>query len=136
MTRITSRQVATLKRNFQSVFPLIVKREKLQAKIAELSAELDDTNAIIEATETGSRIITGGINSTELIQRRIVDSGKVDEKGQPMKTTKWEPIADRLILNEDGTYTIAVPVTPEASEPQSEAEGPQFEEPHNEQEEA
>lgn len=106
MRKISNRQVATLKRNAMNVYPLIAKSNKLYAEIANLSDQLREINDIIDATETGSRIITGGINSIELISRNVVETGKFDDKGQPIKTTKWEPIADRLILNEDGTYTI------------------------------
>lgn len=110
MTKITSRQLATLKRNAMSIYPQVVKAEKLQAKIVELQNELDTIKVFIDATETGSRLITGGFNSTDLIQRKVIDTGKVDDRGQVIKITKWEPIADRLITNEDGTYTVVVPV--------------------------
>lgn len=108
MTKISSRDFAALKRNAMNVYPQIIKRDKLVAQIAALQNDLERVNAIINATETGSRIITGGVNSTDLIQRRVIDTGKVDANGMSVKTTKWEPIADRLIANEDGSYTMLV----------------------------
>lgn len=107
-TTISVRDVARLKRNAQNVYPLVAQREKLSAKIAELSEELTKVNGQIEATETGSRLITGGVNSMDLIQRVVITTDKTDKNGAPIKVTKFEPIPGKLTLTEDGVYEVNI----------------------------
>lgn len=107
MKIISTRQLAFLKRNAQNVYPLVAKRDKLTSQIHQLNEALNSVLEQIEATETGSRLITDGINSIDLIQRVVVDTGKVDKSGNPVKATKYEPIEGRLVLQDDGTYLIA-----------------------------
>lgn len=99
---ISSRQLAQLKRNFQNVSPLMVKKAKLIEQIKKLKEEYDGLNAAIEGTEAGSRFITGGVNALDLIQREVVTVAS------GAKQTKLIPIPERLRANEDGTYTIMV----------------------------
>lgn len=116
---LTSRQWATLKRNAMNVQPAVAKAAVLNKAIEKAMAELEVVKQLIEATETGSRLITGGINSIELIKREVTDLG-YNDKGQKMTQTKWVP-TDRVTVNEDGTYSFEVPDVEEASEVEPEA---------------
>lgn len=106
---ISVRDVARLKRNAQNVYPLVATREKLAAKKQLLDAELEKVNAEIEATETGSRLITGGVNSMDVIRRVVITTDKVDKNGAAIKVTKFEPIPEKLIATEDGAYEVVIP---------------------------
>lgn len=106
---LSSRQWATLKRNAMNVQPNVMKAQKLSARIEELTKELMAVQAIINATETGSRIITGGVNSIDLIQRVVVTTGKFMPDGTEIMQTKWVP-SDKVTVNEDGTYSFEVAV--------------------------
>lgn len=119
MKKISSRQLATLKRNAQSSFPYFVKVSKLKASIADLQAQLEEAEGVLEATETGSRIITGGFNSLEVIERVLVETGKTDKDGRALTQTKWVAKADAVVANEDGTYTIVLEKDAAPAEPVS-----------------
>lgn len=104
---ITVRDVARLKRNALNVYPLVMKADKLQSKIEELNRELSLINQQIDATETGSRIITNGVNSIDLIKRTVVEVKGKD--GSVSKISKYEPNESRLVLNDKGTYDVISP---------------------------
>ena len=110
---ISSRQLAQLKRNFQNVSPLIVKRSKLIEQIKKLKDEYDGLNAAIEGTEAGSRFITGGVNAVDLLIRETVTTDKTDVNGRPIVQTKYVPNPERLRTNENGTYTIMLEEEPQ-----------------------
>lgn len=113
MKTLSIRNVAALKRTAQNNYPLVAKREKLTEQIAQLQEELNVANAQIEGAETGSKAMTGGFTSLDLIERQIVPTGKLDANGKEIKQTKYVPREGALLLNEDGTYSITLPM-PEA----------------------
>lgn len=110
MKTLSIRNVAALKRTAQNNYPLIAKREKLVEQIAQLQDELNIVNAQIEGAETGSKAMTGGFTSLDLIDRQVVFTGKLDANGKELKQTKYVPREGALALNEDGTYSIILPV--------------------------
>jgi hypothetical protein len=91
MKVITARQMATIKRVAQNVNPLVVKKNKIAAKIEELKAEYDSLNEEIEGHEMGIKALTGGFISEDLVVKKVEDTGKVDKNGAPIKVTKYEP---------------------------------------------
>lgn len=110
MKTLSVRNVAALKRTAQNNYPLIAKREKLSQQIDQLKDELNIVNAQIEGAETGSKAMTGGFTSLDLIDRQVVFTGKLDANGKELKQTKYVPREGALALNEDGTYSIILPV--------------------------
>lgn len=118
MKTLSIRNVAALKRTAQNNYPLIAKREKLAEQIAQLQEEFNVVNAQIEGAETGSKAMTGGFTSLDLIERQVVPTGKLDANGKEIKQTKYVPREGALLLNEDGTYSITLPV-PEAPQPEA-----------------
>lgn len=110
MKTLSIRNVAALKRTAQNNYPLIAKREKLAEQIAQLQEEFNVVNAQIEGAETGSKAMTGGFTSLDLIERQVVPTGKLDANGKELKQTKYVPREGALALNEDGTYSIILPV--------------------------
>lgn len=124
--KITSRQFAALKRTAMNNYPLVQKREKIAAQLTDLMKEYEDINANIEGAETGSRIISGGFNSLDLIERVVVT--KTNTNGEEVKMTKFIPKAGVMQANEDGSYEILVEKEPEApATPEVPAEGAQKE---------
>lgn len=111
---ISTRQLAQLKRNFQNVYPMFAKREKILEKMKALKEEYDAMTEVINNLESVSRMITGGLNSTQLLRREVITTNAVDKDGHPVKQTKIFPIENVLVVNENGTYTINFPdVEPE-----------------------
>ena len=110
MNKILSvRQFATVKRVAQNVNPLVVKKNKIAAKINELNAEYDALTEEIEGHEMGIKALTGGFISEDLVVKRVEDTGKIDKDGKPVKVTKYEPKAGVVVFNEEANvYEIHV----------------------------
>lgn len=102
MSKILSvRQFATVKRVAQNVNPLVVKKNKIAAKIDELNAEYNALVEEIEGHEMGIKALTGGLTSEDLVVKKVEDTGKVDKNGCPVKVTKYEPKEGVVVFNEE-----------------------------------
>ena len=81
--------VANLKRTAQMVSPMVREKVKLLADIEEKQNRVATLDAQIESLDSHIRQECGyGVE--QLITRRVVDTGKVDKEGKPVKVTKWE----------------------------------------------
>ena len=106
---LTVRQFAGVKRIAQNVNPLVVKKNKIAAKIDELNAEYNALIEEIEGHEMGVKALTGGLTSEDLVVKKVEDTGKVDKDGKPVKVTKYEPKAGIMVFNEEANvYEIHV----------------------------
>lgn len=102
MSKILSvRQFATVKRVAQNVNPLVVKKNKIAAKIDELNAEFNALTEEIEGHEMGVKSLTGGLTSEDLVVKKVEGTGKVDKNGCPVKVTKYEPKEGVVVFNEE-----------------------------------
>lgn len=109
MKTLTVRQFAGVKRIAQNVNPLVVKKNKIAAKIDELNAEYNALTEEIEGHEMGVKALTGGLTSEDLVVKKVEDTGKVDKDGKPIKVTKYEPKAGIMVFNEEANvYEIHV----------------------------
>ena len=109
MRTISIRQFASVKRIAQNVSPLVVKKNKIAAKIDELNAEYNALIEEIEGHEMGVKALTGGLTSEDLVVKKVEDTGKVDKNGCPVKVTKYEPKAGVVVFNEEANvYEIHV----------------------------
>ena len=114
MKEITTRQMAMIKRIAMNVNPLVVKKNKLLAKIEVLNTEIAEIEDTIYGNEIGIKNITGGLSSEILITKTVTDSGKVDKNGNPIKVTKYEPNPEFVKWNEDKkVYTLEEPTVEE-----------------------
>lgn len=98
---LSVRQFATVKRVAQNVNPLVVKKNKIAAKINELNAEYNALVEEIEGHEMGIKALTGGLISEDLVVKKVEDTGKVDKDGKPIKVTKYEPKEGTVTFNEE-----------------------------------
>lgn len=106
---LTVRQLAAVKRVAQNVNPLVVKKNKIAAKIDELNAEYNALTEEIERHEMGVKALTGGLTSEDLVVKKVEDTGKADKDGKPVKVTKYEPKAGVVVFNEEANvYEIHV----------------------------
>lgn len=106
---LSVRQFATVKRVAQNVNPLVVKKNKIAAKINELNAEYNALTEEIEGHEMGIKALTGGYISEDLVTKRVEDTGKVDKDGKPIKKTIYEPKEGVVTFNEEANvYEIHV----------------------------
>ena len=71
------------------VSPMVREKVKLLADIEEKQNRVATLNAQIESLDSHIRQECGyGVE--QLITRKVVDTGKVDKDGKPVKVTKWE----------------------------------------------
>lgn len=118
---LTVRQFAGVKRIAQNVNPLVIKKNKIAAKIDELNAEYDALTEEIEGHEMGVKALTKGFTSEDLVVKRVEDTGKIDKDGKPIKVTKYEPKEGVVVFNEEANvYEIHA----EEPEPEPEAVAP------------
>ena len=109
MKTLTVRQFAGVKRIAQNVNPLVVKKNKIAAKIDELNAEYNALTEEIEGHEMGVKALTGGLTSEDLVVKKVEDTGKVDKEGRPIKVTKYEPKPGVVVFNEEANvYEIHI----------------------------
>lgn len=113
---LTVRQFATVKRVAQNVNPLVVKKNKIAAKINELNAEYNALTEEIEGHEMGIKALTGGYISEDLVVKRVEDTGKVDKEGKPIKVTKYEPKEGVVVFNEEANVYEIHTEEPEVEE--------------------
>ena len=116
---LSTRQWATIKRTAQNVLPLIEKRKKLEKYVAELEA----INAQIEGMEYGTKILTGGYTSEEIVKRVVSDyvdpttgAVKTDKDGRALKQTKYVPNTDVVEFDAQANVYYIAPKPVETTE--------------------
>ena len=109
MKTLTVRQFAGVKRIAQNVNPLVVKKNKIAAKIDELNAEYNALTEEIEGHEMGVKALTGGLTSEDLVVKKVEDTGKVDKDGRPIKKVDYIPNPNTLVFNEGYEIHIEEP---------------------------
>lgn len=105
--------VASLKRTAQNVSPLVRRKQKLQAEIAEREEELKSIQVQLDTYEAPIKEATGGYGTEDLVVRTVEVTDKVDKDGKPIKVTKW---------NLKYPETIVPIVEEETAEPADEAD--------------
>ena len=92
--------VASLKRTAQNVYPLVRQRNKLQKQIEEAQEELNSINIQLDAYQAPIKEQTGGYTTDDLISREVIDTGKTDKNGKPVKQTVYKLIyPDTIVPN-------------------------------------
>lgn len=109
--------VASLKRTAQNVSPLVRRKQKLQAEIAEREEEMASIQKQLDTYEAPIKEVTGGYGTEDLVIRTVEVTDKMDKDGKPVKVTKWnlkypetiipeketEEVSDRELLDTDET---------------------------------
>lgn len=104
--RISFDQFQSVKRVAQACNPLMVKREKIKAKIKALAKEHKDYDTQIASLEAGIKQVVGF--RVEQLVKKVIEPG-VDANGQPKKTTKYLP-TDMVSYDEQHKqYVINIP---------------------------
>ena len=83
-------EIAVIKRTAQNVAQFVTKKEKLNAKIAELEAEKASLQPIIDSFQGPIKEMTGGYTTEDLVTREVVHTGKMDSKtGKEILQTRY-----------------------------------------------
>lgn len=121
--------IASLKRTAQNVSPLVRRKQKLQAEIAEREEELKSIQIQIDAHEAPIKEATNGYGTEDLVIRTVEITDKLDKDGKPVKVTKWnlkypetivpieEAVAETPAEVAETTDTAAPTLAPEVEEP-------------------
>lgn len=104
--RISFDQFQSVKRVAQACNPLMVKREKIKAKIEALNKEYNDYDTQIASLEAGIKQVVG-FRVKELV-KKVIEPG-VDANGQPKKTTKYLPTDIVSYDEKHKQYVISFP---------------------------
>ena len=99
--------VASLKRTAQNVSPLVRRKQKLQAEIAEREEELKSIQVQLDTYEAPIKEATGGYGTEDLVVRTVEITDKVDKDGKPIKVTKWNLKYPETIVPVEETAELA-----------------------------
>lgn len=99
--------VASLKRTAQNVSPLVRRKQKLQAEIAEREEELKSIQVQLDTYEAPIKEATGGYGTEDLVIRTVEVTDKVDKDGKPIKVTKWNLKYPETIVPVEETVELA-----------------------------
>lgn len=111
LTKLTSREIASIKRIFLNNLPMYKKMETINKKIEELNNELNDINTFIESSEAGVKNLTG-YTSGELINCEYIP--QFNEDGTPKMDKEGKYQQKKRVL------TFIIPVQEPTEEIESE----------------
>lgn len=98
MEKFTKFQKANLKRYAQIMDPLISKRNRVAAKIAELQREVEGYQEQIDMTDALVKGMTGGYSIEAIVRKVITPTDKLDKNGNVVKLTTFEFIHPETII--------------------------------------
>ena len=101
-------QIAVIKRTAQNVAQFVTKKERIDAKIAELEAEKASLQPIIDSFQGPIKEMTGGYTTEDLVVKEVVHTGKIDaSNGKEILNTRYvlkypETVVPIIPTTEDG----------------------------------
>ena len=118
LTKLTSREIASIKRIFLNNLPMYKKIETINKKIEELNNELNDINTFIESSEAGVKNLTG-YTSGELISCEYIP--QFNEDGTPKMDKEGKYQQKKRVL------TFVIPVQEQINNNTEKIIDPEFE---------
>lgn len=86
-------EISVIKRTAQNVSQFVVKKARIDAKIAELEAEKAALQPIIDSFQGPIKSMTGGYTTEDLVKREVIKTGKFDTKtGKEIMQTRFSLI--------------------------------------------
>ena len=122
LTKLTSREIASIKRIFLNNLPMYKKIETINKKIEELNNELNDINTFIESSEAGVKNLTG-YTSGELISCEYIP--QFNEDGTPKMDKEGKYQQKKRVL------TFVIPVQEQTNDNTEKIMDPEFEDKNN-----
>lgn len=124
-------QIAVIKRTAQNVAQFVTKKERIDAKIAELEAEKASLQPIIDSFQGPIKEMTGGYTTEDLVVKEVVHTGKIDaSNGKEILNTRYvlkypETVVPAIPTTEDGPGSD-YDVDSEAVQAEAPAPAPEF----------
>ena len=122
LTKLTSREIASIKRIFLNNLPMYKKMETINKKIEELNNELNDINTFIESSEAGVKNLTG-YTSGELISCEYIP--QFNEDGTPKMDKEGKYQQKKRVL------TFVIPVQEQTNDNTEKIMDSEFEDKNN-----
>ena len=88
MKEFSKSEIASIKRTAQNVSGMMSKRNRLNEKIAQLTAERDKIQKSIDAWEEPIKVLSGGLTTEQLVDKIPVKTG-VDKNGKDIMGYKF-----------------------------------------------
>ena len=88
--KFTKFELAKMKRTAQNIEQYLSKKNKLEAKMAELQEELNNLNQLIEITDAPTKLMTGGFGTEEIIKKVVTPTDKLDKNGNVIKQVTFK----------------------------------------------
>lgn len=86
----STKTLAAIKRIAMNVDAAINKKNRLEEKKAAIEAELAELYEEIALMEAPVKKMTGGYGIEDIVMKTVTPTGKLDAKGNILKTTKYE----------------------------------------------
>ena len=121
--KFTKFELARMKRTAQNVDQFITRKNKLEAKKAEIDAELAEVNNLIELTDAPTKAMTGGYGTEDNIKKVVTPTDKLDKNGNVIKQTTFEflypdtivpPVVEEPVEEIISVESISKPIDVEA----------------------
>ena len=121
--KFTKFELARMKRTAQNVDQFITRKNKLEAKKAEIDAELAEVNNLIELTAAPTTAMTGGYGTEDIIKKVVTPTDKLDKNGNVIKQTTFEflypdtivpPVVEEPVEEIISVESISKPIDVEA----------------------
>lgn len=96
--KFTKFELARMKRTAQNVDQYLTKKNKLLAKKAEIDAELEKINKLIDLTDAPTMAMTDGYGTEDIIRKVVTPTDKLDKNGNVIKQTTYEFIYPDTII--------------------------------------
>lgn len=121
--KFTKFELARMKRTAQNVDQFITRKNKLEAKKAEIDAELTEVNNLIELTDAPTKAMTGGYGTEDIIKKVVTPTDKLDKNGNVIKQTTFEflypdtivpPVVEEPVEEIMSVKSISKPIDVEA----------------------
>jgi hypothetical protein len=106
--RISTRELAAIKRVAMNVAPLQVKKNKATVQVNKWLQELRDLDKTIATYESGI-IAQTGLRTEQVVTKVTESTGKVDKNGKEIKQTKYIINANVRFDQEKNEYVVTLP---------------------------
>lgn len=107
--KFTKFELARMKRTAQNVDRDLTNRKKLLAKMAELQAEVERLDQLIELADAPTKAMTGGYGTEDIIKKVVTPTDKLDKNGNVIKVTTYEFLyPDTIIPPTETVESVAV----------------------------
>ena len=105
--RISTRELAAIKRIAMNVNPLVVKKNKAKEKIDQWTKEYEALDRDIKAYESGI-ISQLGLRTEQVVTKVVEPTGKTDKNGKEVKATKYIINPNVHFDSETSEYVVTI----------------------------